>query len=447
MLQALLFSADTESVVHLSDVFREGGFAVQSVATLQEARTALLREMPDVALVDFDQLGPEGIAFLENSRLGQAAELILITADADLGSAIRGMQLGASDYLEKPVNEVRLMAALDRIKAGVTEVAPEKAGAVKAAGLGIMHGDSPPMRRLFALLRKVGPTGMTVLLTGESGVGKELAAQIIHQLSGRSARPLVAVNCGAITPDLLESELFGHEKGSFTGANRQHIGFFERAQGGTLFLDEITETSPALQAKLLRALETRQVRRVGGEEELSLDVRVIAATNRDPEEAVRQGSLREDLYYRLAQFPIRVPALRERGDDIVLLAELFLAALRKAHGLTKQFSPEVRELFRLHDWPGNVRELQNAVGRAYVLAGETIEPDDLPPGVVEGGPIDRSHLRLLVGLPLAEVERRAILATVEHLAGDKKAAAKALGISLKTLYTKLKKYRASQAAR
>lgn len=444
MLQALLFSGDTESLIHLSDVFREGGYAVQSVATLREARAALLREMPDVALVDFDQLGPEGIAFLENSRLGQAAELILITADADLGSAIRGMQLGASDYIEKPVDEVRLVAALDRIKAGVAEVAPEKSGAVKAAGLGIMHGESPPMRRLFALLRKVGPTGMTVLLTGESGVGKELAAQVIHQLSGRSARPMVAVNCGAITPDLLESELFGHEKGSFTGASRQHIGFFERAQGSTLFLDEITETSPALQAKLLRALETRQVRRVGGEEELSLDVRVIAATNRNPEEAVRQGTLREDLYYRLAQFPIRVPALRERGDDIVLLAETFLAALGEAHGLTKQFSTEVRELFRLHDWPGNVRELQNAVGRAYVLAGETIEPDDLPPGVVEGGPIDRSHLRLLVGLPLAEVERRAILATVEHLSGDKKAAARALGISLKTLYTKLKKYRAGQ---
>lgn len=441
MLHALLFCDDTEAIVRLSDVFRECGFTVQAVTALKEARATLLREMPDVALLDYDCLGPEGIAFLEDSRLGDAAELILITADPELGSAVRSMQLGASDYLAKPVDAQRLRAALQKFTASLRQAGTGETARAHGTGLGIMHGDSPPMRRLFAMLRKVGPTGMTVLLTGESGVGKELAASTIHQLSGRAARPLVAVNCGAISPDLLESELFGHEKGSFTGASRRHTGFFERADGSTLFLDEITEMSPALQAKLLRALETRLVRRVGGEEELPVDVRVLAATNRDPEAAVQDGTLREDLYYRLAQFPIRVPALRERGEDIVLLAELFLAELEETHGLTKRFSREVLELFRLHHWPGNVRELYNAVGRAYVLAGEIIEPDDLPPGVVEGGPIDRGHLRLAVGLPLAEVERRAILATVEHLGGNRKSAAKALGISLKTLYTKLKKYR------
>ncbi len=442
MLHALLFSDDTETIVRLSDVFRESGYAVQAVSTLKEARAALLREMPDVALVDYELLGAEGLAFLESSRLGNVTELLLVTAEPELESAVRGMQLGASDYLEKPVDADRLRSVLQRIIAGVSQAAlPGDAGVVKAAGLGIMHGNAPPMRRLFALLRKVGPTGLTVLLTGESGVGKELAARAIHQLSDRSARPLVAVNCGAISPEILESELFGHEKGSFTGAIRRHFGYFERAAGGTLFLDEITEMAPALQVKLLRALETLQVRRVGGEKELPVDVRLVAATNRDPEEAVCEGALREDLYYRLAQFPIRIPALRERGDDIVTLAKLFLARLCEANGLVKRFSNEVLELLRLHDWPGNVRELQNVVGRAYVLAGETIEPDDLPPGVVEGGPIDRGHLRLAVGLPLAEVERRAILATVEHLDGDKKAAAKALGISLRTLYTKLKKYR------
>jgi len=299
------------------------------------------------------------------------------------------------------------------------------------------------MRRLYTLVRKVAPTEMAVLLTGESGVGKELAAQVIHTLSSRASGPMVAVNCGAISADILESELFGHEKGSFSGAVRRHIGFFEGASGGTLFLDEITEMPPALQVKLLRVLESGQVRRVGGEDEVPIDVRLVAATNRDPEEAVEAGMLREDLYYRLAQFPVRVPALRERGEDILVLAKLFLAELNEANGSAKEFAPEVLELMQMHDWPGNVRELRNAVARAYVLAIDTIEPDDLPPGIADNNRVDRDYLKISVGLPLAEVERRAILATVEHLDGDKKAASEKLGISLKTLYNKLKAYRDS----
>jgi len=291
------------------------------------------------------------------------------------------------------------------------------------------------------MLRKVALTEMTVLLVGESGVGKELAARIIHELSERSKGPRVPVNCGAISPEILESELFGHEKGSFTGASKRHAGFFERADGGTLFLDEITEMSPELQVRLLRVLETGHLRRVGGEKELPVDVRVVAATNRDPAEALEEGRLREDLYYRLAQFPLRVPTLRERGDDVIVLAERFLAELGKEHGVEKHYSDEVLELLRVHTWPGNVRELRNAIGRAYVLAGEEIRPDDLPPSVIEGRPVESDYLRIAVGTSLEEVERRAILATVEHMEGDKKAAAETLGISLKTLYTKLKKYR------
>jgi DNA-binding NtrC family response regulator len=441
MLHALLFSDDTETVVRLSDVFRESGFVVHAVGTLPEARCTLLREMPDVAVMDYEALGSEGVAFLANSRLGNVIELMLLTGRPECGIAAQELQLGAAETFDKPVDPERLRAALERIVTVATQPGADGAGTVKAAGLGIMHGNSLPMRRLFALIRKVSRTDMTVLLVGESGVGKELGAQMIHALGDRSTGPLVAVNCGAISRELLESELFGHEKGSFTGATRRHAGYFERASGGTLFLDEVTEMPPALQVKLLRALESARVRRVGAEDEIAIDVRIVAATNRDPEEALRAGDLREDLYYRLAQFPIRLPALRERGEDVLLLANRFLAELNAANGVVKEFCPEVLELLRLHSWPGNVRELRNAIGRAHVLAAEMITPEDLPPGVVEGGPIDRDHLRIAVGSPLAEVERRAILATVEHLGGDKKAAAKALGVSLKTLYTKLKQYR------
>lgn len=441
MLQALIFSNDTETVVRLSDVFRESGFAVQGVDTLKQARSALLRAVPDVALVDYDMLGPEDLAFIEDSQLGNMIELILVTGDPKLSSAVRGMQIGAADYLAKPVDPDLLRAALERIATALRHPEPGESGILRAAGLGSMHGDSRPMRRLLRLLRKVAPTGMTVLLCGESGVGKELAAQAIHRLGERPAGPLVAVNCGAISPEILESELFGHEKGSFTGAARRHVGFFERASGGTLFLDEITEMSPALQVKLLRVLEDGRLRRVGGEDEIDIDVRVIAATNRDPDESLEDGTLREDLYYRLAQFPIRVPPLRERGEDIELLANVFLAELNERNGVAKSFSSQVLERLRLYSWPGNVRELKNAVARAYVLAGETIELDDLPPRVVDGRSLEQDYLRITIGQPLAEVERRAILATVRQFEDDKKAAAEALGISLKTLYTKLKKYR------
>src|SRR6056297_1567554 len=416
MLNALLFSDDGETIASLSDVFRETGCAVQVVTRFEDAQRALLREMPDVAVLEYDRLGKEGISFLEHSRLGNVIELMLITADPQLETEVRGMQLGASDYFSKPVKVDRLRTALEKLVSAAARPATEISGIVKAAGLGIMHGDSRPMRRLFTLLRKVAPTDMTVLMAGESGVGKELAAQMIHSLSDRSAAPLVAVNCGAISAEILESELFGHEKGSFTGATRRHIGFFETASGGTLFLDEITEMSPALQVKLLRVLESGRIRRVGAEEDIAVDVRVVAATNRDPEDAVHAGLLREDLYYRLAE-------------------------LNEANGVPKEFSAEVLELLRLHSWPGNVRELRNAVARAHVLATDTIEADDLPPAVACDNPVDRDYLRIAVGLPLAEVERRAILATVEHLDGDKKAAAEALGVSLKTLYTKLKAYR------
>ena len=438
MLHALLLSDDSDSIADLSDVARESGFTLNVVRTFSEARATMVNDAPDVALMDSDLLGADGLAYLQESRLGSVVDLILISDEPDLSEAVRGMQAGAGDYLSRPLDPEHVRTALQRVAMAAGVPDGDSAG---ASGFGIMHGESPPMCRLFKLLRKVSATGMSVLLVGESGVGKELAARIVHELSDRCEGPLVPLNCGAISPEILESELFGHEKGSFTGAGKRHKGFFERAHGGTLFLDEVTEMAPELQVRLLRVLETGQLRRVGGETDLDVDVRVVAATNRDPEEAVRQGVLREDLYFRLAQFPVRVPALRERGDDVLLLAEAFLAEFSAKENATKTFSEDVLELLRLHTWPGNVRELRNTVGRAFVLAGPIIVPDDLPPGVIEGGPIDESHLRIAVGTPLEDVERRAILATVASLDGDKRAAAGVLGISLKTLYNRLKKYR------
>lgn len=440
MLHALIYCDDAETVVRLSDAFRESGYAVEVASTLKELRSALLRGAPDMALVDYDMLGPDSLAFLEASQLGKIVKLLLITADPKLSSAVQGMRLGASDYLEKPVDAARMRRALERIRGTLERQEPPGEGAVAIPESQGMHGDSKPMQRLFRVLRKVGPTEMTVLLCGESGVGKEVAAQAIHRLSTRHSGPLIAVNCGAISPELLESELFGHEKGSFTGASKRHAGFFERASGGTLFLDEITEMPPSLQVKLLRVLESGQLRRVGGEQEIPIDTRIVAATNREPEEAISAGVLREDLYYRLAQFPVRVPPLRERGDDIPLLAGLFLAELNAANGAAKRFSPEAMELLRLYDWPGNVREMKNAVARGFVLAEGTITPDDLPASILGSDPNGGDHLRVRVGQSLAEVERRVILSTLEHFSGNRKAAAEALGITRRTLYSKLKKY-------
>ena len=278
-----------------------------------------------------------------------------------------------------------------------------------------------------------------MLIIGKSGTGKELVMRLIHDLSPRSEGELVTVNCSAIARELMESELFGHTKGSFTGAASSHRGFFERAAGGTLFLDEITEMDIALQSKLLRALESGHIRRVGGEKDTAVDVRVIAATNVDPIEAVRDGLLREDLYYRLAQFPLHVPPLRERGNDLELLCNYFLQQQNEEAGIEKSFSEDVAEALRLYDWPGNVRELRNAIIHGHLVAGTVIELDDLPEQIRDVVRGDRAS-STGIGASIADVEREHILATLEHYGGDKKKAAETLGISLKTLYNRLNEY-------
>jgi DNA-binding NtrC family response regulator len=306
---------------------------------------------------------------------------------------------------------------------------------------GIMYGSSPTMERLYQQVERVSATDATVLLVGESGTGKELIARAIHQASPRSAETFVAVNCGAIPAHLIEAALFGHEKGSFTGAVRQHIGYFEHASRGTLFLDEITEMPVDMQVKLLRVLESGTFLRVGGDEDVKVDVRLVAATNRDLETAVKQGNLREDLMYRLAVFPVRIPPLRERGADIELLALQFLEELNEKQNSSKTFSRNSLEVIRSYSWPGNVRELKNVVHRAYILSTDTLDIEECISDLSTRKPtVHEGYLNFFVGTPLADAQREIILATLKHYSGNKRLTAETLGISLKTLYNRLKEY-------
>lgn len=307
---------------------------------------------------------------------------------------------------------------------------------------GLLYGTSAPMQELYQQVGKVAPTALTVLIVGESGTGKELVARTLHDQSPRGKGPFIAVNCGAIPSTLIEGELFGHEKGSFTGALQQHAGYFERAAGGTLFLDEITEMAPEMQIKLLRVLETSGFHRVGGTEQISADVRVIAATNRDPQAAVQEGRFREDLLYRLAVFPLRVPPLRERPADVELLAQRFLDQLNVAEKTHKRFARNTLDGLRHHHWPGNVRELKNAVHRAFILADAEVEVQNPDPVPRNRRAVRREgSLELSVGIPLPDAQRELILATLAHFGGDKRQTASTLGISLKTLYNRLDAYK------
>jgi DNA-binding NtrC family response regulator len=324
----------------------------------------------------------------------------------------------------------------------VTIGLPEHSATLAAACS--LRGISPAMQEVFRLIDRVGPTEASVLLTGESGSGKELAAQAIHDRSPRRGGPFVAINCGAIPAGLIEAELFGYEKGSFTGAVRGHAGVFERANGGTLLLDEITEMPLDMQTRLLRVLESHRFYRVGANTELSTDVRVIAATNRCPLQAARNGQLREDLLYRLAVFPIEMPPLRARTGDAEFLADQFLADLNQQAGVQKRFTALARITLKQHAWPGNVRELKNCVERAFILSDQWLE---LAPLVQNGGAVkavdpadDRERLDIRVGSRIHDMERSLIEATLDYFQGNKRRAADALGCSLKTLYNKLNGY-------
>jgi DNA-binding NtrC family response regulator len=310
-------------------------------------------------------------------------------------------------------------------------------------------GHSPGIQKVRELISRVAPTDSTVLICGESGCGKELVAESVHAMSPRANKPFVAINCAAIPATLIEAELFGHERGSFTGAMRTREGVFERANGGTLLLDEITEMPLDLQSRLLRVLETKRLNRVGGNADLPVDVRVIASTNRSPALAYEEGRLREDIYYRLAVVNIELPPLRDRGDDILVLADFFLGELNLRNGTRKRMSEDLRARFLRHHWPGNVRELRNAVERAYILCdGELSLSEQDMPTLHEGRGAGRAtdEIHLPIGASLDEIERTFILATLKHFQGDKRRAAEILGCSLKTLYNKLHAYQRERHA-
>ena len=327
-------------------------------------------------------------------------------------------------------------------------LARTRAAVLKPPRFGLLLGDSTAMKTLYDTIDRVAPTSTTVLIVGESGSGKELVARTIHDKSARPDAPFLALNCGAIPANLIEAELFGHEKGSFTGATRLHKGFFERANGGTLFLDEITEMPIDLQVRLLRVLETGKFFRVGGTSEVPTDVRILAATNRDPRQAIADGRVREDLIYRLSTFPIRVPPLRERAEDSILLARVFVEELNEEHGADKVLSAAAEDRIRTAVWRGNVRELRNVVQRAFIMADDWIAIDDacgLPivDGSLTDGSVnfDGSRITIEIGATLAEVERQCILSTLSYCRENKRETAKILGMSLKTLYTRLALYK------
>jgi DNA-binding NtrC family response regulator len=421
----------------LSEVARDSGFSVGEAASVSEALEQLSLRPPQLLLADIRVKGGDGLEVCRNaSALG--SEVVVMTGYSSVDYAVEAMRLGVRDFLRKPICMERLQSILDRIASSAEDMPVQ-------SFRGRMVGESEGMHNVYRSIARVGPTHTTVMLIGESGTGKELAAEAIHKASKRANKPYIAVNCGAISPNLMESELFGHEKGSFTGADRQHKGYFEQADGGTLFLDEITEMPLELQVKLLRVLESHEFMRVGSHKLQKCDVRVVAATNRDPQQAVRDGRLREDLYYRLAVFPLELPPLRARESDAQLVADRFLADLNEMHGTNRVFSPEVYAQLTTHNWPGNVRELRNYVQRAYVMA----DNDTLTTPVKRRMQIgkkpaqgDGDCIDVPVDSTLADAERKLILATLERCAGVKKLAATQLGVSPKTLYNRLMAYAA-----
>jgi len=458
-LEALVVDDEADFRESVALLVQREGFAVEEADSLARARERLAASPADVVLVDLGLPDGDGLELVRDEEYAGAA-FVVITGNASVDSAVAALREGAADYLTKPVDRARLAAVLAHVarqRALRTEVSSLRGELRELGRFGALIGRSPAMQHVYDLIARVAPTQASVFVTGESGTGKELVAQTVHAMSKRRDGPFVAVNCGAISPTLIESELFGHERGSFTGADRRRRGYFEQAIGGTLLLDEITEMPIELQVKLLRVLETGCVTRVGSTETLPVDVRVVAASNRDPQKAVAEGILREDLLYRLCVFPIELPPLRERGEDVGMLAEHFLQAVNRKEGSAKCWDAAALAQLRAYQWPGNVRELRNAVERAAILADSALRPDDLPAGPRPGrGPVEAAAaspgagpavLRVEVGEPIAEAERRLILATLEQLDGDKKRAAELLGISLKTLYNRLAVYAAAASGR
>lgn len=446
----LLLDSDAESGEALKKQIASWGYHVTLNLKGAASLELITKLDPDVIIEGGSPAAGEPFNVLRELQKQQTGiPVILLAERGSVELAVRAIQdEGAYHYFEKPVESDKLRVVLDRaveLNEAKRENERLRRQLQERGAFGELIGGSAPMREVYSLIEQVAPSSASVLITGESGTGKELVARTIHQLSPRHDKPFIGINCSAIPETLMESELFGHEKGAFTGAASRRQGCFELADGGTLLLDEIAEMPELLQAKLLRVIEERSLRRLGSRKEVGVDVRIIAATNKDPEDAVSKGTLREDLLYRLNVFRLQLPALKERKDDLPLLAQYLVEKLAEKHGRPARFlSPAAITALQYHAWPGNVRELRNVIERAVIIcSGDQIERHHFAPY-----PIDqRERLRnedtitLPVGTPLEEVERQMLMRTLQKTKGNKTRAAELLGISLKTLHNKMNLYR------
>ncbi|TYO91258.1 sigma-54-dependent transcriptional regulator [Oceanicella actignis] len=467
----VLLVEDTPSLSMVYEtVLRKAGYDVRAALTGADARAEFARGAARVVLLDLILPDADGIDLLrEMTRADPGAKVIVITANGSINRAVDAMRGGAFDFLVKPFDDKRLLSAVANAAAAAGGAAEAAAAPPAGSRFHGFVGSSPAMQAVYEKVRSIGRSTATVFVTGESGSGKEVCAQAIHAVSNRASGPFVPLNCGAIPKDLLESEVFGHLRGAFTGAVADKQGAAAAADGGTLFMDEICELSLDLQAKLLRFLQTSTIQPVGAATPRKVDVRIVCATNRDPAEEVRRGRFREDLFYRLHVVPIHLPPLRERGEDVLEIAQTFLEQFSREEGKRfKRLGEEVRRLFLSHPWPGNVRQLQNAIRHVAVLHdGEEVTPAMLPPEIVSGQaptPVDgaqgwfpatgrapgaaapaappagpeglRAHARAMVGARLADVEREVIEATIEACGGSVPKAARMLDVSASTLYRK-----------
>ena len=444
--RVLIVEDDPTTRQGLTELLRTWGFTVEAAPDGQEALQRITDFRPSIVISDLVMPRMGGLELLRAVREdGGDVAVVILTAQGTVETAVEAIKEGAYDYLTKPIEPQRLKILLNKIverHETLREVKVLRRQLRDHGSFGRMIGASGQMRKVYQVVEQAAPTTASVLISGESGTGKELVAQTIHQLSPRAQMPFVPINCAAIPETLLESEIFGHERGAFTGASERHEGCFELADRGTLFLDEIAEMTPATQVKLLRVLQERRFRRLGGRTEQAVDVRVITATNANPTEAVKNGRLREDLYYRLNVFAIELPPLRERKDDLPLLIQSFLAEFNGRNGkAVAAVDPAALRVLEQYDWPGNVRELRNVIERAVILSsGEFIETKHLPPSfTTSAAPTPAVSLR--PGMTIDEAERQLILLTIEHTRGNKTRAAEILGISLKTLHNKLNRLR------
>jgi two-component system response regulator AtoC len=442
MPSILIVDDDADSVTALKHIIAKEGFVVAEAANLAQARAEIKKRMPDAILTDLMLPDGKGLEIFGEEPPPDNVQMILMTGFASLETSIEALRLGFKDYLTKPVNLQRLKNILSRVpRTGdlKDEIDQLRKELRNLGRFGRLWGNSKPMQEVYDQIAKVAPSIASVMIIGESGTGKEAVAQTIHDLSNRRKNPFLPINCSAISPQLIESELFGHERGSFTGATKDRKGYFEQASGGTLFLDEVTEMPIEMQAKLLRVLETGAFLPVGGNTLVQTDVRIISATNRDPMVAVEEGKLREDLLYRLQVFPLRLPPLREHKDDIDILANFFLEDLCRSEKKKKTLTVDAYEKMNSHNWPGNVRELKNVLHRAYIMADDEITAECLfdayPP---PAGTKSKKDSEIMAGMSISEMENKLIDITLEYCSGNKESAAEMLGVSVKTLYNKLK---------